>query len=475
LECDLREHETAQIEQRFQQYSELIVSKLGHVDRKVPASLYLRGLLLPGGRKSVEPMAARLGAEGIEETRQSLGHIVSSSPWQDESLMQVVCDQVIPTICSTDETAWIIVDDTGHRKKGEKSVGVARQYFGLAGKVENCQVAVSVSLATERGSIPAGYRLYLPEDWASDMERRQEAGVPGDVKFRTKNQIARDLIDAAAQRGLPRGIVLADAAYGDEADFRDGLNASGYLYAVAVREHTTVWWGKHQPAEPEPQTLGRPRTRLVRDSTHQPVSVSNLARELPQSRWEAISWREGTNDTLSSRFARVRVKAANENMKRQEEWLLIEWPEGSDKPAHFYLSTLPESTGFEELVYNAKGRWRIERDYQELKSELGLSHYEGRGWRGFHHHATLCIAAYGFLVMERQRATKMPELDMKNLPTPDPSTRGRKQRHVPWSIATLRRRLASLIAAEIFCQELNVDLHNLKTVREKVAEFVLNL
>jgi SRSO17 transposase len=463
------------VERRFQQYADLIVSKLGHVDREEPASLYLRGLLLPGERKSVEPMAVRLRGDTAGETRQSLGHFVSNSPWEDEPLIQVVNGEVFPAIERPGELAWIIVDDTGHRKKGKKSVGVARQYFGLAGKVENCQVAVSVSFATERGSIPVGYRLYLPEEWAYDMDRRREAGVPENTKFQTKNEIARDLIDAAAARGMPRGIVLGDAAYGDDADLRDGLTEDGYLYAVAVREHTTVWYGKYQPATPEPQTLGRPRTRLLRDPTHQPISVSDLARELPRSSWQTIAWREGTNDTLSSRFARVLVKAASDNKARQEEWLLIEWPEGDEKPAHFYLSTLPESITFDELVRHAKGRWRIERDYQELKSELGLSHYEGRGWRGFHHHATLCIAAYGFLVMERQRTTKIPDLDMKNLPTPDPSTRGRKQRHVPWSIATLRRRLASVIAAEIACQTLRVDVITRRIIRDKIADLVLNL
>lgn len=468
------------LEQRFKQYSDLIVSKLGHVDREEPAGLYLRGLILPGDRKSVEPMAARVRGHATDKTRQSMGHVVAASGWSDEAVLQVVHEQVIPTIYAPDDgLPWIIADDTGILKKGVKSVCVARQYIGQIGKVENCQVAVSLSFATERGSIPFAYRLYMPEEeWANDMARRHEAGIPDEIKFLTKNQIALALLDEGRARGVPVGIFLGDAAYGDDADLRDALTEREYLYCVAVRAHTTVWWGSHQPATPEPQTLGRPRTRLLRDATHQPISVSDLARELPDASWRKIAWREGTNGTLSSRFARVKVRAANEDKDREEEWLLIEWPEGAKEPEHFYLSTLPGSTTFSELVRHAKGRWRIERDYEELKSEFGLDHYEGRYWRGFHHHATLCIAAYGFLVMERQGAEKIPDLDMKNLPFPEPPARGqlpgRMQRHVPWSIATLRRRLAAVITVEIVFQQIG-DIVGPEDVRNLVTEIVMNL
>jgi SRSO17 transposase len=468
------------LEHRFKQYSHRIVSTLGHADREKPAGDYLKGLTLPGGRKSVEPIAARQSGDGAstEKARQSLGHIVSNSPWEDEPVMRVVCEDVIPTLYQTGEVAYAIYDDSGHRKKGTKSAGVQRQYIGLLGKVENSQVAVSMSFATERGSIPVGYRLYMPEEWMNDKERCEEVGVPDDLIFKTKNEIALELLDAAVARGVPAGIDLADAAYGDDTDFRDGLTTRGRVYAVAVREHTTVWWGKYQPAEPEPKSVGRPRTRLLRDAEHQPISVSDLARELPTSSWETVAWREGTKGMLSSRFARTRVRAANGDKSREEEWLVIEWPEGGVKPVHFYLSTLPDAISFEELALHIKSRWLIERDYQELKSEFGLSHFEGRGWVGFHHHATLCIAAYGFLVMERQRATKFPELDMKDLPippTPAPGERGgRRQRHVPWSIATLRRRLAGSIVVEILSNEFGVDFCG-KNVWDKIAELVMNL
>lgn len=475
----MTEHE--ELEQRFQQYVDGIVSRLGHVDREEPARMYIKGLVLPGERKSVEPMAARVDGWAADRTRQRMGHVVASSPWEDSPIQQFVHDQVIPTIYDPSEgLPWIIADDTGILKKGTKSVCVARQYIGQLGKNDNCQVVVTVSFATERGSIPVGYRLYMPEEeWANDMGRRREAGIPDEIVFLTKNQIALILVDEAIARGVPVGIFLGDAAYGDDTDLRDGLTERGYLYAVAVRAHTTVWWGEYQPATPEPQTVGRPRSRLLRDAAHQPISLSDLARELPESSWKTIEWREGAKGTLSSRFARVRVRAANEDKDRQEEWLVIEWPEGAKEPEHFFLSTLPESTSFEELVRHIKGRWRIERDYEELKSEFGLDHYEGRSWRGFHHHGTLCIAAYGFLVMERQRATKLPDLDMMDLPFPEPTTsreqhRGRMQRHVPWSIATLKKRLAVAIAVEIAFQTVGSDVNKLD-VRNAVAELVMNL
>ena len=389
------------LEGRFEQYCESIVGALGHADRRMPAQWYLKGLMLPGQRKSVEPMAARVHPEDVRSAHQSMHHLVSTSDWEDAAVLGTVAQQVAPQLVKADENRWWILDDTGHAKKGTKSVGVSRQYCGRLGKTDNCQIAVSLSLASDRGSIPVAYRMYLPQEWTDDPKRCGAAGVPQHIQFQTKGQIARDQIAAALEQGLPRGIVLGDAAYGDEADFRDWLIEQALDYALAVRSGTTVWWGKHQPAKTPAPSGGRPRTRLVRDAKHQPISVLELARALPQKSWRQISWREGTNGTLSSRFARVRVRAANTNKARAEEWLLIEWPEGEAEPTHYWLSTLDDKLAFKKLVHHAKARWKIERDYQELKSELGLSHYEGRNWRGFHHHATLCIAAYGFLMLER--------------------------------------------------------------------------
>jgi SRSO17 transposase len=311
---------------RFEQYCQVIVGALGHADREQPAQWYLKGLILPGQRKSVEPMAARVHPEDVRSAHQSMHHLVAMSDWEDTAVLGAVAQQVAPQLVKGAEDCWWILDDTGHPKKGTKSVGVARQYCGRLGKTDNCQNAVSMSLASARGSIPVGYRLYLPQEWTDDPKRCRAAGVPEDVGFKTKGQIARDHIEAALKQELPRGIVLGDAAYGDETDFRDWLIEQRLDYVLAVKSGTTVWWGKYQPAKAPASSGGRPRTRLVRDAKHQPICVLELARALPAQAWRQISWREGTNGTLTSRFARVRVRAAHGNQARAEEWLLIQWP-----------------------------------------------------------------------------------------------------------------------------------------------------
>jgi SRSO17 transposase len=302
--------------------------------------------------------------------------------------------------------AWII-DDTGLPKKGRHSVGVARQYCGQLGKEDNCQVAVSLSIANEHASLPVAYRLYLPQEWTNDGERLRKAGVPADVEFKTKHEIALEQLRWACAAGLPRGVGLLDAGYGNNSNLRADITALGLRYVAGILSNTTVWTGGRGPLPPKPWSgRGRPPKRLRRDDKHWPVSVKELALGLPKRTWRTIEWREGSAETLSSRFARVRVRAARRDERRHEtrpeEWLLIEWPKGENEPTKYWLSTLPADITFQRLVYVAKLRWRIERDYLELKQEVGLGHFEGRGWRGFHHHATLCIAAYGFLISERE-------------------------------------------------------------------------
>lgn len=396
------------LETRFEEYGEVIGAALAHADRRTPAQWYLRGLMLPGARKSVEPMAARVRPQNVRSAHQSMHHLVADADWSDPRLLAAVAAQVLPTLMKKNLPCHWIVDDTGFGKKGTHSVGVARQYCGRLGKTDNCQVAVSLSIANAQGSLPVAYQLYLPQEWASDRARRKRAGVPPEIEFRTKGAMALEQIAAAIAAGLPPGIVLADAAYGTEADWRDQLTAWGLSYAVAVRESTQVWYGAHQPARtPRPSPRGgRPRTRLVVNARHTPLSVWEVAQQLPAASFRTVTWREGTNAPLRSRFAALRVRAANARRARAEEWLLIEWPRTEAKPAHYWLCTLPASTPLTHLVATAMGRWRIERDYQELKSELGLHHYEGRNWRGFHHHASLRIAAYGFLMRERLRSKK---------------------------------------------------------------------
>lgn len=301
--------------------------------------------------------------------------------------------------------AWI-VDDTGFPKKGRRSVGVARQYCGQLGKQDNCQVAVSLSVANEAASLPIAYRLYLPQAWADDPEQRCRAKVPPEVAFQSKPQIALDQIAAAKDQGVAPGVILADAGYGADGGFRAGLTDLGLVYLVGVQPTLSVWRPGEKPLPAKPWSgKGRPPSLLRRSPDKRPVSAKTLAEQLPAEAWQTITWREGTNVDLTSRFAAVRLRPASRDYNRSEpravEWLMIEWPEDTAEPIKYWLSTMPAETPIKDLVETTKLRWRIERDYQDLKQELGLGHYEGRGWRGFHHHASLCIAGYGFLIALR--------------------------------------------------------------------------
>jgi SRSO17 transposase len=274
-------------------------------------------------------------------------------------------------------------------------------------KQDNCQVAVSLSAATHQGSLPVAYRLYLPKAWADDPARRAIAGVPDDVRFQTKPEIALQQLRQAVADGVPPGVALMDPAYGNDSKLRAGISELALAYVAGIQPTTMVWRPGEAPLPPAPRSgRGRPAKRMRRDEMHRPVSAKTLALELPADTWQPIKWRDGSNTPLTSRFARWRVRPAHDDAKRTEpaaeEWLLIEWPEGEAEPDHYWFSTLPADISFETMVDQAKLRWRIERDYLELKQEVGLGHYEGRGWRGFHHHATLCVAAYGFLISEKE-------------------------------------------------------------------------
>jgi len=393
-------------ERRFAAYIEGLANAAGHEDRQAPLKNYCKGLLLPGERKSIEPMAARLDAENTQAMRQSLHHLVAKAPWSDDLVLEQVRQSVLPAMQKHGPVAAWIVDDTGFPKKGKHSVGVARQYCGQVGKQDNCRVAVSLSVATWSSSLPIAYRLYLPKEWAEDSERREKAEVPEEVEFQTKPAIALDQVRAAVAANLDRGVVLADAAYGINTEFRDGLTKLNLQYVMGVQSSMTVWEPGKQPLPAKPRGItGRPPRLLQRSTDHQPVSVKQLAMSLPPTAFREITWREGTDRKLQSRFAAVRVRAAHRDYEQAEphpeEWLLIEWPRGEKEPTKYWVSTLPPTTKLKALIKMAKHRWIIERDYEELKQELGLGHFEGRNWRGFHHHATLCIAAYGFLVAER--------------------------------------------------------------------------
>ena len=388
------------LERGFAEYIEMLSASLKHADRLEPFRDYCRGLILPGDRKSVEPMAGRVAPQEVRSKHQSLHHFVAQADWSDEALLTQVRTYALPRLGAIE--AWI-VDDTGYPKKGKHSVGVARQYCGQLGKQDNCQVAVTLSVANEAASLPVSYRLYLPREWAEDQPRRDAAGVPKQIAFATKPTIALEQLRAAQAAGVAAGVVLADAGYGTETAFRDGVDALQLSYVFGIQGVVSVWTPGTAPLPPKPyRGSGRPARLLRRDKTHRPLSVKTLALELSPTAFRTIAWREGDSGRLASRFARVRVRAAHRDhwraSLRPEQWLLIEWPAGEPEPTKYWLSNLPETTAFKDLVRLAKLRWRIERDYQELKQELGLGHYEGRNWRGFHHHASLCIAAYAFLM-----------------------------------------------------------------------------
>jgi SRSO17 transposase len=395
-------------QKRLVAYLDSLAQAAGHADRIGPFKAYCTGLLLPGERKSIEPMAARLDPDHVGSMHQSLHHFVSQAPWDDELLLDRALDTILPSMLRQGPVVAWVVDDTGFPKKGRHSVGVARQYCGQLGKQDNCRVAVSLSVATEYSSMPVAFRLYLPEMWADDKERRSKAGVPEEIAFQTKPQIALDQIKRAQERGIPTGVVLADAGYGNDAKFRERLSEWHLPYVAGIQSTVTVWKPGEQPKPaPKGNGLGRPPRLLQRDAEHRPVTVKDLALSLSEEEWKDISWRQGVKKELASRFAVLRVRPAHRDYRQAEphpeEWLLIEWPKDESEPTKYWFSTLPANTSLTDLVHHAKHRWIIERDYEELKQELGLGHFEGRGWRGFHHHATLCIAAYGFLVSERSR------------------------------------------------------------------------
>jgi SRSO17 transposase len=394
-------------ESRFATFVDGLVGVIGHADRTKPLRDYCVGLMMPCERKSVEPMAALTAPARTAAQHQSLLHFVGEGKWSDDRVLAKVREMVLPAIERHGAIEAWIVDDTAFPKKGKHSVGVGRQYCGQLGKQDNCQVAVSLSLANHHASLPVAYRLYLPQDWAGDSRRRRKTGVPPEVSFKTKPEIALEQIDAALKAGLPCGVVLMDAGYGSNTDLRTGVGARGLRYVAGILSQTSVWAPGTGPLPPKKWSGRGRRPKLIRrDRKHQPISVKELALDLPKRAWRTVKWREGSNEHLSSRFVRVRVRVAHLDYTlteaRPEEWLLIEWPKGEQEPTKYWLSTLAEDVTLRALVDLTKLRWRIERDYQELKQEVGLGHFEGRGWRGFHHHATLCIAAYGFLVSERE-------------------------------------------------------------------------
>jgi SRSO17 transposase len=373
--------------------------------------LYLHGLLLDGERKSIEPLSRRV--PGGNE--QNLQQFVNQSPWDPAPVLAAYRARMAAAFAG--EAGLIVIDDTGFAKQGKHSVGVARQYSGTLGKRANCQVAVSLHYAGPDGDYPLALRLYLPEAWTGAPARLERARVPpGERAFKPKWQIALDLLDTVRAEGLPHRLVVADAGYGAVTEFREGLEAREERYIVGLLGSESVFTEPPIWVVPEPSgTRGRPRTRahLAADAPR-PVAVKDLAERLERT---AVRWREGTKGWLEATFAWVRVWPAHRwgngvpadaipDAAEAARWLLVEWR--ADGTIKYALSNLPADTTLEQAVPLWKERWQVERGYLQLKDELGLDHFEGRSWTGFHHHATMTFLAYGFLALERQRAAAEP-------------------------------------------------------------------
>jgi len=335
------------------------------------------------------------------------------------------------------EAYWLI-DEVSFPKQGKQSVGVTRQYCGALGKTANCQVSVTLDLGTEEASTPLDWALYLPKAWIEDPVRRKKAGIPEEIPFKTKPELALDLIDNARRWGLQDHLVLADSAYGDSYEFRQGLRERKLDYVVQVSGELTAWTEDPHPRHPPMKRRGKtPRKRFYANDFPPARSLCQIAKGLPSTSWRTVTWREGTKGPLTSRFARVIVWMANglvqgKTMKQEPQELLIEWPEGDKAPWKYWLSSLPpQRTSFRGLVRKAKGRFRVEQDYEEMKGEVGLDHFEGRSWQGWHHHVTLVTLAYAFLMLERSGHKKNFWIDLASCPPIDPEMLDAVQRYMP--------------------------------------------
>jgi SRSO17 transposase len=396
----MTESEIEKCRKRLEQFLTDLLEPLGRRERRHWGSVYVRGLLLDGERKSIEPMAARLPEGNVQAMQQLIGQ----SPWPWVPVWQGLAQRMTAEL--RPDPVWVI-DDTGFPKQGHHSVGVARQYSGTLGKTANCQVAVSLHQAGGEESTILGWRLYLPESWTQDAQRRAEAGIPAEVKFQTKWQLALELIDAAQAWGLRCGVVLADAGYGEVTEFRQGLEARQLPYAVGIPSTLGVWTKPPRRHPLKARGRGRPPS-VFHYGEQRPCAVREVAEKARG--WKHVRWREGTKGWRQSRFYACRVQPSHGFNTGQpphpEVWLLVEWPPGEKEPTKYFLCDLPGSYTLRRLVRIVKGRWKIEQDYQQLKEELGLDHYEGRHWTGWHHHVTLVMLAHAFLTLERLRNKK---------------------------------------------------------------------
>jgi SRSO17 transposase len=374
--------------QRLDDFFGRIGRVLGRSERREAFATYATGLLGDSERKSVEPIAALACGDPARcrAVTERLLNFVTESPWNDEAVRLCAARYALGAMTGSEAIEAWIFDDTGFLKQGKMSPGVQRQYTGSAGKKTNCQIGVSLTITTRTVELPVDMDLYLPRSWTEDRKRCRVAHIPDAVGFRPKWRIALDLAEHAVDADYPRGLVLADSAYGDVGEFREGLRALGLAYAVDVQQHTRV------------------QIVCSDGSITDTMSVAEVADVLGAGAYRKTTWREGTRATLSSRFAAERVRVVRKNgIDMDEQWLVIERPDNNAPPTHYVLATLPKKTSRKQLVRRIKQRWRIERTYEDMKGELGLDHFEGRSYRGWQHHVSTVLACYAFVVAERSR------------------------------------------------------------------------
>jgi SRSO17 transposase len=387
-----------EVRERLVAYVDEVASGLGRVEQRRAAAYYARGLIEEGKRKSLEPMVGRLGGGKVEY--EALQHFLADSPWDEEVIERAVAERMCAVI---EPEAWVL-DDTGMVKDGEHSPGVKRQYSGTLGKTGNCQVTVSLHAVGSRGTVPLGFRLYLPQEWCEDRKRRRKAKIPDSVEFQTKPTLGAELALRAAGWEIARAPVLGDQAYGDDSRLRARLDDEGLEYVLSVAPATTVFDADIRFEVPEAKPgAGRPPS--VPKADRNPTPVKTLAAALPAKAWRTVTYRGQDAEKVRSRFAFLRVIAARpitqHRFAPREEWLIIERPRGAQQASGYWLSNLPADTAHERLARLARLRWMIELDYRQLKGDLGLDHYEGRSYLGFHHHCAIVTAAHGFLTLER--------------------------------------------------------------------------
>jgi SRSO17 transposase len=401
----MKRQELKGLDNRLEHFLEQLLEPLGRRERRHWARIYIEGLLLDGERKSIEPIANRIEGADVQALRQFVGQ----SPWAVEEIQHRLAERMVDLL--SEPEVWIL-DETSFPKAGEHSVGVARQYCGVLGKIANCQVAVSLHWSSLEFSCPLSWRLYLPQEWLEDPQRAAEVKLPAEIRYQSKTELALELIDQAVSWEIPVMPVVADSFYGNDFGFRENLRQRQLPYVMAVEPTTVVWRQDPKVDLPPPKKTGRPRQFPPVESLPQPEDLLTIAQHLPRSAWQMVTWRKGSQAPQRSRFAKLKIWAAHgwrkqAHPERVPEWLLIEWPLGEEKPTKYWLGRLGSQTpGLRRLVRIAHSRWRIELDYRELKDELGLDHYEGRQWMGWHHHVTLVCMAYAFLRVEQARLKK---------------------------------------------------------------------